>query len=176
MAAPFTAATRRFIATLVAAVTALALMTAAAVPARAESEDNIARLRLSPAGIAIIGTATTQNRDGDRYRDRHGDHRPPVVAPVHQPRYGHGNQRHRRDDRHDNRRVRSLPAECAIQVQGRRHSTVAYTEHCLRRNGIAHRLPQYCATEVRMRGRRVTAYAQGCLLEAGFSVAGRRRY
>lgn len=154
---------RRLAATVAAAATALALMTATAVPARASTEsDSIARLIAALAAVAVLGNTLNDN-------DRRGQ----VVAPSQPAR---GNDRGGRAD-HDNRRerVQVLPQACAIEISGRRHSNTVYVERCLRRSGIEGRLPQQCATRVYLRNRPASAFGENCLRDAGFRVEGDRR-
>lgn len=146
-------AVRRFTATVAAAATALALMTAAAVPARADSRsDDFAKALAAVAAVAIVGSALNDNNDRR-------------ATPVHQPRY--------KQERHRKHRATVLPDRCAVEVRGRRHNSVAYIERCLRRSGIDQRLPRQCEVSIRMRGRDRTAYDQDCLLNFGFRTQGR---
>ena len=144
---------RRFVAALAAAATAMALMTAAAVPARASTEsDNFAKAIAALAAIAIIGSTINDN-------NRRGK----VVSP-------------RQPDRDDHRsRVQTLPEQCAVEIRGNRRNQTLYVERCLRRSGIDRRLPQQCATTVNLRGRSVTAFPENCLLNAGFRTEGGSR-
>ncbi|WP_022702299.1 hypothetical protein [Pseudorhodobacter ferrugineus] len=149
-------AARRFTATLAATATALALMTAAAVPARADIRgDDLAKALAAIAAVAIIGSTLNNNKSSR-------------AAEVHQPRYRDVPPRHRR--------ATILPAHCAVEVRGRRHSSVAYPERCLRRAGIDQRLPRQCEIDIHSRGRDRTAYDQNCLLNSGFRTQGRGRH
>lgn len=146
---------RRFTATLAATATALALMTAAAVPARADSRGNdFAKALAAVAAIAIVGSALKNNNNSR-------------ATEVHQPRYREVPQRHHR--------ATVLPARCAVEVRGRRHSSIAYIERCLRRAGIDQRLPRRCEIAIQIRGRDRAAYDQNCLLNSGFRTQGRGR-
>jgi hypothetical protein len=181
-------ATRRFTATLASTALALALMTATAVPARADRQsDNIAKVVAAVAAIAIIGSALNE-KDGRRA------HSPAVVPPARiipgprDDRYNNrGDDRHddwrdndnydRRDDRASryDRRAPVLPAECAIELRDRYRSSIAYTERCLRRSGLD-RLPRQCEVSFEGRGHDRTAYDQNCLLNSGFRTQRRSRY
>lgn len=159
-----TTAVRRFTATLVATATALALMTAAAVPARADRQsDDFAKAAAAIAAIAIIGS-TLNNNDDHRAKAPHR-----AQTPI---RHREPERRYSEPQRH--RREAVLPRECAIEVRGRRHSSIAYGEHCLRRSGLDRRLPRQCEISVG-RGRGRTAYDENCLLNSGFRTQGRRR-
>jgi hypothetical protein len=142
------AARRRFVATLAGAATALALMTATAVPARAAPDgEDLAKALAAIAVIALIAKANEdKGRKSSGSRD-HGD----------------------RGDYHDGRGARVLPAECAIEVDRHgRGDRIVYSERCLRRSGVEGRLPFQCSNEVRVRGRSMTVFPQSCLLNAGF--------
>jgi hypothetical protein len=147
---------RRFIAAVAAAATALALMTAAAVPARASPEsDDFAKALAAIAAIAIIGNSISKNDKGK------------VESKKRKPDVQYG-QRSRRNV--------VLPHECAVQVRSRRGNSTLYVERCLRRNGVDNRLPQRCATQVNLRNRNVTAYSAECLSNAGFRTERSRRH
>ena len=159
---------RRITAALAATATALALMTATPTPVRADTRsDDLAKAIAALAAIAIIGSALNE-------KDNKRDHRATIPQP---PRYyekprGH-RHRHRHDyqaPRHDYRAALRLPAQCAIEVRSRRHTTVAYTERCLRHAGIDQRLPRQCAISIGRHGRDRTAYDQNCLLNSGFRM------
>jgi hypothetical protein len=165
-------AARRFTITLAATATALALMTAAAVPARAENrQDNVAAALAAVAAIAIIGVALNEN---DGRRDHRANAAPPPPRVVHSPReLRNDGRRHRHAS---DRYAPVLPAQCAVQVRDRRQISVAYTERCLRRSGVEGRLPRQCEVSLDARGRTRTAYDQNCLLNSGFRVQGRGRH
>lgn len=151
-------ARRRFVATLAGAAVALGLMTAAAVPARASDGEDLAKALAAIAAVAIIAKALDNERDRKR-----GAASP---EPVQHPGWGHGPGG--RPGPGWDRGARRLPAECAIEVEGRRRSHVVYAEPCLRRAGVEGRLPRHCAEDVRVRGRHVAVFPEGCLLDAGF--------
>lgn len=169
------AARRRLIATLAGAATAFALMTAAAMPARADSDGrDVARALAAIAAIALIAEAA---RKGERRRDPVPE---PLPAPVHGPGWGHGGgwgpPRHGGGWGHGHgSRHRVLPAVCAMEFPGHRGPRTYYAEPCLRREGVEARLPRGCAEQARLRGRIVPVYAEGCLIEAGFRPEGYRR-
>lgn len=159
-----TPAVRRFTATVAAAVTALAVMTVAAVPARAgQDSDDLAKALAAVAAIAIIGTALN-NHDDDRKAPGRVVH---PYKPIHQPGFG-------------KRRAIVLPAQCAVQLRGYRQSETVYPARCLRRAGVDRRLPERCEVTLQGRGRGHgygrTAYEENCLLNSGFQRQGRRRH
>ncbi len=147
-AAPKPTAMRKFTTALSALALALAGMTAAAAPARAN--DDVAKLLFGAATLFIIGKAIS---DANAQQNR------PPVAQGHgrpySPGYGQGGQ-HRP-------RPAVLPARCEIRI-GRGQSY--YGERCLQREGYNGRLPQQCATQIRTdRGTRI-AYEATCLQNA----------
>lgn len=149
-------ALRRLITTLLATVTALALMTAAAaVPARADSRsDDLAKAIAAIAALALIANAI-DDKDEPKVKPQPGypvvrPHRPPVhVEPL-------------------------LPAACALRISGLRGEKTAYSQDCLRSYGLHLRLPRHCAHEVRINGHRDRVYAKKCLAKAGIYAEGNR--
>jgi hypothetical protein len=168
-------ARRRFVATLAGAATALGLMTAAAVPARAAPDAaDYARALAAIAAIAIIAKAA----EG---KDRAAPvHRPVPVGPGlgHRPKpgWGHGPGYEYGPGYGHGWGGRVLPAACAISVPAHRGPRTFYLEPCLRRSGIEARLPGRCREAVRIHGRVVPAYPAGCLFDAGFRREDPRRH
>ncbi len=151
-------ARRRFVATLASAATALALMTATAMPVRADPDrDDVAKALAAIAVIALIAKAGEKNNRGDARRRNHDDEDEGRYNPR------HGN--------------RVLPAECAVRIDQRgRRDRVVYAERCLRQSGVNGRLPYYCSIETRSRGRSVTVFPQSCLEDAGFRIERGRKH
>ncbi|MFN3937715.1 MAG: hypothetical protein ACK4KW_09065 [Gemmobacter sp.] len=142
---------RKIAATLAAAAVALGAMTASAVPARAMTDQDLARLLFGTAAVIVIGKAI---KDQDKRRKAHAA--PPVVVhpPVTQPHRG-----------------AVLPPGCAIRFD--RGGPVYYGEQCLRNEGFR-RLPQHCARELReRRGHSRIVYDGTCLIQAGYREVGR---
>ena len=119
-----TPAARRFTATVVAAAMALALMTAAAIPARAGSNGS------DFTNVTALGAI--QVRNASRYDNPHS-------------RRGSWQPQHHR--------ATVLPAYCAVELRGHRQNEVVYPARCLRDAGIRGRLPQRCEVSLRGRGR-----------------------
>ncbi|MFN4159314.1 MAG: hypothetical protein ACK4GO_13025 [Gemmobacter sp.] len=160
------AARRRFVATLAGAAAALALMTVAAAPARADDGRDLARALAAIAAVAIIAKTIDNNKKRSE---------PVPVEPAHgwghsypghgKPGYGRPGQGWDRD------RGQVLPAQCAIEFPGQRgRPHVVYSEPCLRRSGINGRLPRGCEQQVRIQGRQVAVYPQACLTDVGFRL------
>ncbi|MBN2631822.1 MAG: hypothetical protein JXR75_14930 [Rhodobacteraceae bacterium] len=144
---------RRAAVVLTAAATALALMTATALPAHADrASDNLAKALVAALAIGAIVNSVDKGRA----------HAAPPYAPVHQPP----------------REVRSprVPSVCAIEISGARRAVTVYPERCLRREGFDARLPRQCAHEARVFGRTDRVYGEDCLRDAGLRVGGHNRY
>ncbi|MCU0816500.1 MAG: hypothetical protein MUF74_08525 [Cypionkella sp.] len=135
----------RLVATLVAGATALSLLAATAVPARADdSGEQLAKALLAAIAIGAIVHQVDKNKRR-------------AEAPV---------------EVRDPRGLR-LPRVCAIEVTGNRRNTTVYGERCLREEGVRARLPRHCAFEARIYGKTERLYPETCLREAGFRAGGR---
>jgi hypothetical protein len=145
---------RRLTMTLSALVLALAGMTAAAVPARANNDD-LAKILLGATAVFIIGSAINNaGRADTRHDDRRRDHWDERRGPG----------------RHA---VPVLPRACAISISG--HGTRYYGERCLRKSGIRAHLPQRCERTLRTNRGQRTVYDGQCMVNAGFRTEGDRR-
>ena len=133
----------RLVALLIAAVTALAMLTASAVPAQADRNDDTLKAIAAIAAIALIAKAVKDNKRGNDHSN---------------PRPG---------------QVRRVPAVCAIEIGSGRGSVVGYAERCLREEGFNYRLPTGCATNIRIYGRTDKFYPEQCLRNAGFKTRSR---
>lgn len=187
---------RRLAATLTAAATALALLGATTVPARADGED-VAKIIAGIAALAIIGKAIDNRNDRKdkpaevipvhpkpRWDDDRPRHEPPRYGrPRHdddrygRPRYDDDRYGYPRPDRprHDaprrDTRAPVLPGACALELatpQGR--TATVYSARCLDREGFSHRLPRQCASDYSIRGRTDRVYDARCLVDAGFRI------
>lgn len=163
---------RKFIAAVLAVSTTIAAISAA--PARAASDEDIARILGAAATIFIIGKAIEQSRDKDRkdkkkdrYEETHwkaqperhqdGYHRP---IPQVVPRGDH--------PRHDRA---ALPAQCVRKITGG-HVNRVVMERCLERNYRSDReLPRACRLTVATERGNRRAYALPCLRHRGYTVA-----
>ncbi|EEW26806.1 hypothetical protein [Rhodobacter ferrooxidans] len=135
----------RFFAGLAIAATTLGLLTATALPARADREsDNMAK---ALAGLAVIGIIVNDAQKPNR--------RTPGIQPA--------------------QVVMTLPRVCAMPIDGLRHEDTAYAERCLRDEGVNARLPRACAHDVRIGRHRDRVYAENCMLDAGFEIEHYRR-
>lgn len=155
---------RKLTSALAALALALAGLTAAAMPARAQSNDDLVKFLFGAAALAVIAKSLS---DSDKRRQAAvpvhpvRPHYPPVQPqrPHHPPAHAH--------------RPAHLPAACAIQAGGR-GSAVYYSERCLRGEGLR-RLPQSCARSLRTARGNQTVYDGACLQNAGYRPERHRR-
>ena len=183
---------RRLMSTLAAAATALGLMTAAALPARAsETSDDVAKLLAGIAVLAIL--AETMDKDD---APKTPAYRPmPEVRPDH-PRPHHPRPGTGHDDRWTHRPIPGdhdrwdrparppkpvvtvepqMPRVCRMEIDGLRGERRAYGETCLRAHGITGKLPRHCATDVRIKGRWDRVYGANCMADIGVYGRNKRR-
>jgi len=160
---------RRFIAAVLAASTAIAAFSAA--PARAATEEDIARLLAGAATIFIIGKAIQNARDDD---DDDDDRRKVVTRHDPKPKvYHHQSSPPKLVPRGKPHRDRAaaLPAGCVRQIEGGRVNRVVMGR-CLERNNISVRsLPKACRMTVETRRGTARAYALPCLRHRGYTLA-----
>ncbi|MCE0504436.1 hypothetical protein LR948_03645 [Roseivivax sp. GX 12232] len=184
---------RRFIALILAASTAIA---ASASGARADQTQDIAKIVGGIALLYIVGEALSAeaDREKDKKKEKakakakasqakHG-HASPYYTHRHE---GYGAHQHRRDHSHrhdrwaENHWAATLPAECRVRLDGERHTSgkprarVVYPQRCLARNFAAHEsLPRQCAFRVETtRGKRLV-YGERCLDRKGYNTPSRR--
>lgn len=165
---------RKFIAAVLAISTTIA--TVSAMPARAASEDDIAKLLAGAATIFIIGKAIQNSRDDDRkdkkkeeVRHYTPDHKPHVSKP---PVYTHNAPLPKVVPRDVNTRHNDvLPAKCVRRIEGGRVGRVVMGR-CLERNNVSTRsLPKACRMTVETRRGATRAYALPCLRHRGYTLA-----
>lgn len=131
---------------LTVGVTALSLMVASALPARADKAgDDLAKAIVAAIAIGAIVNSIDNKRKDSR----------PAPLPS------HGSIAPR------------IPRDCAIEIAGKRRSVTVYPERCLRRERVEGRLPRNCAFNARIYGRVDRVYAEDCLRDAGYRVGGR---
>lgn len=136
---------RRLAAMLTAGAVAVALVLGAAVPAKADRKDDLAKALI---GALVVGVIV--NELNDKKKSKHTP--APLPEPVRNPR---------------------VPAVCEISIDGARQSVSLFSENCLRREGFDYRLPRGCANTARVFGRSDRVYSAQCLRDAGFRVTGR---
>lgn len=133
---------------LLAAVIAVSLLAASALPSHADKRgDNIAKLLAGALVVGLIANSIDNNKA----------HAAPTIvpAPVPQPTpVG----------------LPRVPSVCAISIDSNSGDAVAfYPEKCLRREGFDYKLPP-CARPVRIYGESDRIYSAKCLLDAGFKL------
>lgn len=134
---------------LTAAVAVMALLLAAAVPARAETSGG--KVVAGIAALAALAWLVNEAQD-QKDRDR------PVKRPEKTP----------------STEVRPLvPPVCALDIGTPSQPARAYSGSCLKTEGFAWALPDRCARPVRLFGKADRIYPADCLQKAGFSTRAR---
>ncbi len=165
---------RTFIAAVLAISTTIA--TVSAVPARAASEEDIAKLLAGAATVFIIGKAIQNSRDSSRkdgkkneVRHHVPDHRPHVSTPQIYTQDRHIPKVVPRDVKKP--RTAVLPTECVRRIEGG-HVNRVVMGRCLERNSISTTsLPKACRMTVQTRRGEARAYALPCLRHRGYTLA-----
>ena len=98
---------RRIVATIAAAATALGLLAATAIPARADNDD----LAKALAALAIVGIIASQANKNRQRAQPVVPHQPYQPQPVRHPR---------------------VPSVCAIEIAGNSGTATVYGERCMR--------------------------------------------
>jgi hypothetical protein len=155
---------RKFIALVLAISTSIAGFTAA--PARAMTEEEVARFLGTAAAVFIIGKAIQQSRDSDRddkkWRPR-AEHHKPVPKVI--------DRGFRDRDFRDRHRAAAIPARCVRQINTGNVRRVVL-RRCLERNySSARALPKACRMTVRTNRGKEKAYALPCLRQRGYTLA-----
>jgi hypothetical protein len=150
---------------LIAGITALSLTLATTAPLHAQSIDreNVGKLLIGLAAVAVIGAAIEENRDRSR------------STPVHDNRQTGGINRNNswsdlnRNHRHNNDARRVLPGGCLRTVETRFGNQRMFGQRCLERNyRHASRLPERCAVRLYTNDGPRRGFDPLCLREQGF--------
>ena len=164
---------RKFIAAILAVSTTLAAFSAA--PARAASEEDIAKILGAAATIFIIGKAIENSRDKkDDKKKRTVTHASKPVVQFYQNNQVRAHKKNSIPQvvpRNTQRTRAALPRRCVRQVSGA-HVRRVVMQPCLSRHyRSARALPRKCEmTVATQRGHR-RAYALPCLRQRGYQVA-----
>jgi len=148
---------KHFIATVLGL--AMTVTGISALPAKALSDDDLAKILFGATALVIIGSAVSNDKDD----------KPVPVARPRDPR-----PRDVRPDRPVSWTY--LPPRCSRNFTMRNGRIVqAYGSGCLSQSRIrAHRLPQQCHFRgVNQHGRTVTGYKTQCLRKRGYDVTWR---
>lgn len=127
---------------MTAGAVALALALGAALPARADKKDDLAKALL---GALVVGVIVNELKDKPK----------PRAAAAPEPA-----------------RSNRVPAVCAITIDGAERSVTLFAESCLLREGVDRRLPRDCANSASVFGQDDRVYSAQCLREAGFRISG----
>jgi len=134
---------RRFVAAVAITAAALGVLTAAAVPARADPHsDQVLGVLAGIAAVAVIASAL-------------GNNKPKPAALPAQPTPTHGV---------------ALPNSCALWVEGQDRNGTIFSERCLHNRGYIDNLPTGCARNASVFGRNDRIYPARCLAQAGFTI------
>lgn len=166
---------RRFIAAILAISTTLATVSAA--PARAASEEDIAKILGAAATIFILGKAIEQSRDRDRDHDKKKKtpktvvhHKKPV---IHDYRQGHRPLPQvvpHKAQQHQPRPA-AIPQRCVRRITGGHVQRVAMAPCLNRHYASAKPLPRACRMQVATQRGTRQAYALPCLRHRGYTIA-----
>jgi hypothetical protein len=161
---------RKFIAAILAVSTTLAAFSAA--PARAASEQDIAKILGAAATIFIIGKAIESSRDRDSDKKKKSTkntvvhHNKPVI------------QHYRPIPKVEPRNVRphypqraAIPQRCVRRITGGNVRRVAMGPCLSRHYTGAHPLPRACQMKVATQRGERRAYALPCLRQRGYTIA-----
>ncbi|GIT86428.1 hypothetical protein [Roseobacter sp. OBYS 0001] len=162
--------TRRFIATVVSAAIAVAVI--GNTPARAN--EDLARTLAAIVGIAVVG-AVIQNQLDDDKKDKRAKR-----APHNRSSVIHSNARYKdhvikratpgRSPRRVNRWL--LPGDCLRSFNTGNGRYRVFGKTCLERNyGATRQLPQACKVKFRTNSKNRVGYGARCLRRAGYQLA-----
>ncbi len=144
-----TLSARRFAAMLTGGAAALALVLATAIPAKADSKNDLAKALIA---ALVVGAIAHELKDNDRPAPA------PTPLPLPDP---------------EPASTKRVPSVCAISIDGTERSVTLYPESCLRAEGFKSRLPRECAKTATIYGERDRVYSTQCLRDAGYRVSGR---
>lgn len=147
---------RRLAGMLTGGAVALALVLGAAMPAKADKKDDLAKALL---GALVIGVIVNELNDKPKAAPPYAAPflpAPFLSAPVVTP---------------EPVKSKRVPSVCAITIDGAERSVTLYPESCLRREGLDQRLPRNCASDARIFGRDDRVFSAQCLRDAGFRVS-----
>ncbi len=158
---------------IIAGLTALSLTLATATPASAQGMDreDVCKLLIGLAAVAVIGAAIEENRDR-----RAAD----AATPAHDNRQRNGINRdnnwsdlnHQTQSRNAQRTV---PYACLRTVETRFGAQRLFAQRCLERNyRHVNRLPERCAVRLYTANGPVRGYDPLCLREQGYQSDRRR--
>ncbi|MEM8536643.1 MAG: hypothetical protein AAGF56_02155 [Pseudomonadota bacterium] len=151
--------------TLTAGITALSLTLASAAPAQAQSfnREDVGKLLIGLAAVAVIGAAIEENRD--RRSNSTRVHDTPSWNGINSGSWSSLNRQHQQF--HHQRRA--IPASCLRDVQTRFGTQPMFGQRCLERNyAQLSRLPARCAVRVYTNNGPRQGFDPLCLREQGY--------
>lgn len=152
---------------IIAGITAVSLMLASAAPLQAQGldRDDVGKLLLGLAAVAVIGTAIDQNRNREQERSAQVHETPQWGGINRNNGWSDLNRQHRNTQ--NNRNV--LPHACLRTVETRFGNQRMFGRRCLERNyRHVNRLPERCAVQIYTSNGPRRGFDPLCLREQGF--------
>lgn len=147
---------------LIASVTALSLATATPAAAQGLDREDVGKLLIGLAAVAVIGAAIEENRDNRE------------STPAHHNNGWGGIDRNNSwsgIDRNNNNNRRVLPHDCLRQVETRFGTQRMFGRRCLERNyRHANSLPDRCEVRVFAENGPRNGYDPRCLRQQGYTT------
>ncbi|QFS84243.1 hypothetical protein FIU97_15925 [Roseivivax sp. THAF40] len=172
---------RRFITLVLAAATALSLLS---TQARAASNEDIAKIAGGVALLLILGTAidaAQEDDDDDKKKDKKKkqkqaeetawyDHHAPFRPGVHKGYPGQVKNGSHYAPHHQHASPRTLPPQCRVRLPvAEDRKKGFYLSRCLKRTYPAFaRLPAACNIKTRYNGRKIVGFWERCLDKRGY--------
>ncbi len=145
---------------LIVTVTALALATATPASAQGIDREDLGKLLIGLAAVAVIGAAIEENRDRDESTQVHDRHNDNSWSDINRGNNWSNLNR-------NNRRV--LPRECFRRVETRFGTQRIFGKRCLERNyRHVNSLPNRCAVRIYTDNGPRRGFDPHCLREQGY--------
>ena len=150
--------------TLTAGIAAISLMFVAPAHAQGLDREDVGKLLIGLAAIAVIGAAIEENRDddSDRFTPVHDSH---SWSGINAGSWSDLNRQHQQSVS----QRRALPRSCLRSVETRFGTQRLFGQRCLERNyAFVSRLPDRCAVRLYTNDGPSSGYDPLCLREQGF--------
>ncbi|MBM7065995.1 hypothetical protein [Actibacterium sp. 188UL27-1] len=144
---------------------ALTLTSLVPSPVQARDRDDVARLVIGAAALAIIAKSIDDKRKRDKKREKakrakkRSHAQVPVVRGTPRRHGGHN-------------AIATIPGSCERIIDTRNGPRRFFGRPCLDRTGFSGRLPQTCLRTLDLPRRTVAAYGKRCLLNRGVRIRG----
>ena len=161
--------------TLTASIFAIALTLTAIAPSpvQARDRDDIARIVVGAAALAIIAKSIDDKRKRDEKRAKKRVTRHRHIAQFSQaPRRDRLNVPVVRGTPRRGNAIATIPSSCERIIDTRNGPRRFFGRPCLHRTGFSGRLPQSCLRTLDLPRRTVAAYGKRCLLNRGVRIRG----